>query len=115
MMFTTINEIEAPQLAELMSNRNDDLVIIDVREIGEMAHGIIPGAIAMPLATVPVRMNELDGSKKIILVCRSGARSANACYFLAQQGFDNTYNLRGGMMAWRQHGFDATLPSVAYA
>lgn len=113
MLSSAINEIEAPQLADLLLNQGHNLVIIDVRETKELAQGIIPGAVSIPLATIPVRLGELDRNKKIIIVCRSGARSANACYFLAQQGFDNTYNLRGGMMAWHHHGLEAAIPSVA--
>jgi rhodanese-related sulfurtransferase len=41
------------------------------------------------------------------MVCRSGARSAQACMFLQQQGFSNVFNLRGGMIAWVQGGFPA--------
>ncbi len=111
-MMTMINEIEAPQVAEILNN-SSSTVIIDVREMSEHAQGIIPGAIQMPLATLPLRLQEIDKDKKTIIVCRSGARSANACYFLTQQGFNNVFNLRGGMIAWHHHGFKATLPSVA--
>jgi rhodanese-related sulfurtransferase len=41
------------------------------------------------------------------MVCRSGARSAQACQFLQQQGYSNVYNLRGGMMRWVQSGLPA--------
>lgn len=78
---------------------NEDLNIIDVREEEEVAEGMIPGAIHIPLGSIPERVSELDASKEYIIVCRSGRRSANACQYLASQGFDVT-NLEGGMDAY---------------
>lgn len=49
--------------------------------------------------SIPERTNELDASKSYIVVCKGGVRSANACEYLASQGFDVT-NLEGGMMAY---------------
>jgi len=46
------------------------------------------------------------------MVCRSGARSAQACMFLQQQGYDNVFNLRGGMMAWANNGLEIGLPQA---
>ena len=62
-------------------------------------HGMIPGAIHMPLGSVPERTDELDSSKSYIVVCKGGVRSANACEYLKEKGFDVT-NLEGGMMAY---------------
>lgn len=78
---------------------NEDLHVIDVREDDEVAQGMIPGAIHIPLGDIPARATELDASKPYIIVCRAGARSANACGYLAEQGYDVT-NLEGGMMAY---------------
>jgi rhodanese-related sulfurtransferase len=41
-----------------------------------------------------------------VIYCRSGARSYHTCQFLAQQGFDNVVNLRGGIIAWARHGYE---------
>jgi len=111
-MFFNIKEIEAHELAHIVTSPSDDLKIIDVREISEITAGTIPGAIPMPLATVPVRMHELDKQARTIFICRSGARSAQACAFLQQQGFDNVHNLRGGMFAWAGAGHPVGLPEV---
>lgn len=114
-MFSQIPELDAPLLNQLIDSGENKLKIVDVREISEMAKGIIPGAVAMPLASLPARIHELSAEEDIVIVCRSGARSAQACMFLAQRGFKNTYNLRGGMMAWAQHGFVATRPEMVSA
>lgn len=78
---------------------NEDLNVIDVREDFEVEQGIIPGAKHIPLGDIPARTEELDKSKAYILVCKGGVRSANACEYLEEQGFDVT-NLEGGMMAY---------------
>ena len=78
---------------------NEDLNVIDVREDFEVENGMIPGAVHIPLGSIPERTDELDSSKSYIVVCKGGVRSANACEYLAENGFDVT-NLEGGMMAY---------------
>ena len=102
-MTNSIKEINAAELADWMDNQTESFRIIDVREMREIAQGTIPGAEALPLATLPFRLNELEHNEKFVMICRSGARSAHACMFMQQQGFDNVYNLRGGIIGWA-HG-----------
>lgn len=78
---------------------NEDIHVIDVREDFEVEHGMIPGAVHIPLGSIPERTAELDATKAYIVVCKGGVRSANACEYLATQGFDVT-NLDGGMLAY---------------
>ena len=101
-MYLSIKEIEVTELAGRMDGNTPR--IIDVREIREFSGGTVPGAEAMPMASVPARMNELTREEELVIVCRSGARSAQVCMFLQQQGYDNVFNLRGGMMAWAGSG-----------
>lgn len=93
-----MKSMEVPALLDLLDT-NEDLYIIDVREDHEVAQGMIPGAKHMALGTIPDSLDELDASKPYIVVCKAGARSANACAYLAEQGFDVT-NLEGGMLAY---------------
>ncbi len=102
-----IKEIDANELAQWVSSPDQRLRVIDVRGMEEIAMGTVPKAEALPLHTLSVRVNELSRDEKLVVVCRSGMRSAQACMFLQQQGFSNVYNLRGGMMAWVQNGFPA--------
>ena len=90
--------ITADEVIQLL-DANEDLHVIDVREDFEVENGMIPGATNIPLGDIPARAAELDQSKSYIVVCKGGVRSANACEYLAQQGFDVT-NLEGGMMAY---------------
>ena len=98
-----IKEIEASELSTLLENK-EDIGLYDVRTPAEIASGIIPGTEAMPLTVLPMRMQEISKDKKVILYCRTGARSAQACMYMGQQGFDNLYNLRGGIISWAQLG-----------
>lgn len=104
MQWNGIKEIEAPELARWLDGGESPIRVLDVRQHPEIAAGTVPGAVAVPLHTLPLKLNELSRDEKLVVICRSGARSAQACMFLAQQGFDNVYNLRGGMIAWAQNG-----------
>lgn len=84
--------------------RRAEVTLVDVREpqefAGELGH--VPGAELVPLATVVERSAGWDRDREIVLVCRSGGRSARAAAELARRGFRHLYNLRGGMVAWNE-------------
>ena len=73
--------------------------LIDVRQPEELTmEGAIDGAVNIPLATVPLRLDEIKEMKgPKIVFCRSGGRSGQACQLLAQNGFEDIYN-GGGFM-----------------
>jgi glyoxylase-like metal-dependent hydrolase (beta-lactamase superfamily II)/rhodanese-related sulfurtransferase len=77
--------------------------ILDVREPKEFNDelGHIEGARLIPLGELGTRLGELDKSKPVVAVCRSGARSARATQMLQAAGFRNVANLAGGMLRWR--------------
>ncbi len=100
MFFGGIKEIDAHQLVDLLKKGADRVRVIDVREMHEIAAGTVPQAEAMPLGTLPARTHEFHPEETLVMVCRSGARSAQACMYLAQRGFAKVVNLRGGMMGW---------------
>ncbi len=109
-MFSRIKEIDAAELNRWLEEEGGQFRIIDVREMPEIAGGTIADAVPIPLATLPVRLNELDRDEKLVFICRSGARSAQACHFLKQYGFDDIYNLRGGIIAWAHQSLPIALP-----
>ncbi len=98
-----VKEIEASELATLLA-KHPDLTLIDVRTPAEIAAGVIPGTLAMPLTVLPLRIAEIPRDKQVVFYCRTGARSAQACLYLAQQGYDQVYNLRGGIINWAGNG-----------
>lgn len=108
-----IQEVEAPMLHRMLAENPDGVNVIDVREPQEVAQGTVPGASHIPLRVVPLKLQDITKDKPVVFFCRSGARSAQATMYLAQQGFDNVFNLRGGAMAWAQHGLDFGLPQTA--
>ncbi|MEZ5378899.1 MAG: rhodanese-like domain-containing protein [Acidimicrobiales bacterium] len=73
--------------------------LVDVREANEVAAAALEGIIHIPLGDIPARMSELDATRTVALICRSGNRSGQAAAFLAANGFDDVINLTGGMMA----------------
>jgi rhodanese-related sulfurtransferase len=94
-----IQSISTTDLRKRLS-QGEQITIIDVREAEEVAEGMIPGAIHIPLGEIPSRYNEIQQKEDIILVCRSGKRSQKAYEFLQAQGFKNLFNLDGGMLQW---------------
>ncbi len=99
----SVKELDVDTLQSFF-DENKKVRLLDVRGMGEMAQGMIPNAEKLPLHTLPARLNEINDDEITVLYCRSGARSAQGVGFMAQQGFDNVYNLRGGIMAWAQNG-----------
>jgi rhodanese-related sulfurtransferase len=110
MYANTIKEVEASELAHWVNDANHKLRVLDVRQMQEISTGTVPSAEPLPLHILPAKLHELSPEEKLVMVCRSGARSAQACLFLQQQGFSNVYNLRGGMMGWMQSGLSACQP-----
>ena len=80
----------------------DGLVVLDVREPAEWERGHIEGAVHIPLALLPLRHTELPAAQMLV-VCRIGARSAQAVAWLQQQGHD-AVNLAGGLLDWEAAG-----------
>ncbi|MFO7592982.1 MAG: rhodanese-like domain-containing protein [Pseudomonadota bacterium] len=85
---------------------HEDALMLDVREDSEYKEGHILDSTHIPLGKLNERLKELEKyrQKPIIVSCRSGHRSANACAKLRKNGFENLYNLKGGVMAWQNAG-----------
>jgi len=73
--------------------------LIDVRTPAEFARGSISGARNIELSTLPTQLSSLDPETPLALYCLSGARSAQACAYLAQHGYRELYHLDGGLAA----------------
>ncbi len=79
-------------------------VVIDVRRPDECEKGIVENAILinfMDSAKFKDTIDQLDKSKHYLIYCRSGNRSGKSCIFMDQLGFENTYNLVGGILDWK--------------
>jgi molybdopterin/thiamine biosynthesis adenylyltransferase/rhodanese-related sulfurtransferase len=95
----TRTDLSPADLAARLS-AGDDLVLVDVREPHEWNAGHLPEAKHIPLAQVPSRLDEIPRDREVVMICRSGARSAHAQQFLRQSGYEKVLNLAGGMMGW---------------
>ncbi|BAS67231.1 rhodanese-like domain-containing protein [Bathymodiolus septemdierum thioautotrophic gill symbiont] len=93
-------EITATEATTLMDE--EGLIILDVREEKERKSGFIANDIHIPLAQVKNKLNEIDKTKKILVYCRSGARSAHVAGMLTRHEFEYVYSLKGGINAWKK-------------
>lgn len=95
----------SPVDATLKINRNDALVV-DVRSQDEFVRGHIVGSRHIPMPDLERRLPELEKfkSRPLILCCQSGARSASAMTTLRKAGFEQVFNLQGGLQEWERAG-----------
>lgn len=99
LIHSTMKEITVEELKQ-MQDEGKDFQLIDVREPGEYDFANLGGEL-IPLATVASHADKISRDKMVVVHCRSGKRSASAIAQLEQQfGFDNLYNLQGGILAY---------------
>lgn len=79
-------------------------VLLDVREPEEWESGHAPEAVHIPLGELTARVDELPADKDVMVICRSGNRSARAAQWLSTRGGGEVANVAGGMAAWQQLG-----------
>lgn len=103
-----IQEIDTTAALQMINHKN--AVVLDVRESAEFAAGHVLNAKLIPLGKLKERMGELEKyrDQPMVVVCRSGNRSGNACSMLSKAGYTQAYNLAGGMTAWQS----GKLPTV---
>jgi rhodanese-related sulfurtransferase len=91
-------------VAEAAKLRETGALVIDVREQAEWDEFHMPDATLIPLGTLDGKVAELPKDEPIVLVCRSGSRSATARDRLLKAGFTNVTSMNGGMLAWQDAG-----------
>ena len=95
--YQTVSPAEAHQLSK------DGAFFIDVRTPAEYKTGHASGTRNLPLQNLQNRLRDLPKERQILVICQSGARSANACNFLSAQGY-NVVNVSGGTANWQRSG-----------
>ena len=97
-----VKDVDVVEALQLINHKN--AVILDVREESEYKSGHILNAKWIPLGKLAGRIGELERyrAQPIVVVCRSGQRSASACVALGKQGFAQAHNLSGGVMGWQK-------------
>ncbi len=93
---------------QALSMNQQGALLLDVREPDEYKSIHAPNALLIPLGQLGARMQELSEykDKPIVVMCRSGRRSANAVAILQKAGFSQVSNIKGGITAWANDGLD---------
>jgi rhodanese-related sulfurtransferase len=97
-----VKEVNSAEALQLINHQN--AIILDVRQDSEYKSGHILNSKLVPLGNLAGRIGELERYRElpIVVVCRSGNRSASACAMLGKLGFAQAYNLSGGVIAWQK-------------
>lgn len=93
-----MKEISVQELKQKLDS-GEDFQLIDVREDFEYETSNI-GGLLIPLGGILIEADKVAKDKPVVIMCRSGKRSAAAIMQLEQQGFTNLTNLKGGILAW---------------
>ena len=101
-MQSTDHDIDVRALAGMRADGAAHTVL-DIREPAEVAICVIDGSLTMPMQQVPARIDTLPRSQPLVVVCHHGVRSAMVTAFLRDNGFDQAWNLAGGIDAWSRH------------
>ncbi len=102
-----VQEISSSEAKEWLETKQ--AILLDVREENERLLKNINGSIMNPLSTFSSEsISKIDyiRNKKIVVYCESGFRSFNACLILLRNGFEEVYNMSGGISDWIEKGFD---------
>lgn len=106
------NEVRNVSPAQSQAMKNDGALLLDVREPYEFAETHAPGSTLIPLGQLEARLKEIGAytNKTVVVICRSGQRSARAAALLAKHGFSAVHNVSGGMNAWSAAGLPVVAP-----
>jgi rhodanese-related sulfurtransferase len=90
--------------------KDQDVLFVDVREPDEFAHERIndEDVVLQPMSTFVDNLDQLPGSKTLIILCRAGIRSTKVTNLLNYQGHEKAYNLDGGIQMWKKQGLPVT-------
>ena len=101
-----VPEISAQEVSKAIQ-REDDILILDVRTPAEYSRGHIEGSVNIPVDKIPNQAPKTIRDKKrtIYTYCLSGSRSALASAELLQMGYKNVKNMTSGLLAWRSEGY----------
>ncbi|KPK26652.1 MAG: hypothetical protein AMJ61_08335 [Desulfobacterales bacterium SG8_35_2] len=97
-MFKTVT----PQEAQNLIKNRKELLLIDVRGKDELSEGYIDGSTLMPLWDIIKGTQRPPQNKPILLICAVGGRSLALGQLMTKNGWDEVYNLKGGISAWKE-------------
>ena len=103
-----VDDVTPAEVAAALSGEEPP-ILLDVREPDELAVASVPGALHIPMGSIPTRLQELSPDRRIAVLCHSGLRSAQVAMFLEAQGYDDVANVEGGIDRWSVE-VDPTIP-----
>ena len=109
--FSPVKNLDAADAKKYMeAHASDEFVLLDVRQPKEYDAEHLPGAVLVPMKELTEKLDELDPKKPVIVYCASGGRSTIAARLMSGKGFEEVYNLSGGIKKW--FGRKATGPEI---
>lgn len=113
LMICTTSNLDAVAVSEIHVDELESMLragarLIDVREADEYSGGHVPGAVLVPMSSVPSAIDRFAADATNYVICRTGARSYRVCEFLLQQGVD-AVNVAGGTLAWVNSGRETVM------
>ena len=109
----TVRTMEPGELQSLRAER--EIQVVDVRNPDEWSRGHLPGAIHIPLAALPDRIDELDKTKPVVLHCQGGGRAAIATSLLQSRGMPDVTTMIGGFERWVAEGLETSTDKTSAA
>lgn len=99
-------EIRSIDVHQAQEMKNRGVLLLDVREPSEYASSHAPGSVLIPVGQLEQRLKEIQQfrNQPVVVICRSGRRSAAATDILQKAGFSDARNVEGGMIAWEKAG-----------
>lgn len=107
-MATSIQHIDVQTLKQ-WRDEGKDFTLLDVRQDDEVAYANIEGHLHIPMHLIPIRHGEIPDDRPLVIYCHHGMCSYQVGLYLANMGFENVYNVQGGIDAWSRE-IDHTVP-----
>ncbi|MEN8143266.1 MAG: rhodanese-like domain-containing protein [Thermodesulfobacteriota bacterium] len=99
-IFRSISSREARSLI----TERKDLLLVDLREAGELKEGFIAGSVLIPMSKLAKGTSSLPADRPMLLICAVGGRSFGVGRYFSAKGYPEIYNLKGGISAWKRAG-----------
>ncbi|MFN2369455.1 MAG: rhodanese-like domain-containing protein [Desulfurivibrionaceae bacterium] len=94
----------SPAEAKKMMESRKDMMMVDLREAGELREGYIAGSRLIPMSALAKGSEVLPADKALLLICAVGGRSYGVGRYFSAKGYPEIYNLKGGISAWKKAG-----------
>lgn len=111
--FTPVKSIDW-QEAQKMIDNDPDVLLLDVRQPKEYKTAHVPGSTLIPMGELDDRLSEIEPDKPTLIYCASGGRSRVVAQMLSGKGYENLYNVSGGIHAWGKETAIGTQDSGMY-